>query len=109
MALNPAVAPLQTGEGFTIQPNGVGSVWNCGYPPQTRFTSIMTPNQWSCNYGDGGRNIHGAHTASSRHPGGVNVLFCDASVKFIKNTVSPQTWWAIGTKSNGEVVSADTY
>ena len=45
--------------------------------------------------------------ASSRHPGGVNVGFLDGSVKFIKNTVNPMTWWAIATKAGGEVVSAD--
>jgi prepilin-type N-terminal cleavage/methylation domain-containing protein/prepilin-type processing-associated H-X9-DG protein len=108
-SLNPVVAPLETGQGFTTDPNGVGCVWNSGYPPQTRFTTIMTPNTWSCDYGNGGASIRGAHTASSRHPGGVNALFCDSSVKFLKDSIGPQTWWAIGTKANGEVVSSDSY
>jgi hypothetical protein len=34
---------------------------------------------------------------------------CDGSVKFVKETVSTAAWWAIGTKSGGEVVSADSY
>jgi prepilin-type N-terminal cleavage/methylation domain-containing protein/prepilin-type processing-associated H-X9-DG protein len=108
-ALNPAKASLETGQGFTTDPNGVGCLWSSGYPPQTRFTSIMTPNTWSCDYGNGGASIRGAHTASSHHAGGVNVMFCDASVKFVKNSIASQTWWALGTKSNGEVVSADSY
>ena len=41
------------------------------------------------------------------HPGGVNVLFLDGSVKFIKNTINQMTWWAIATRANGEVISAD--
>ena len=57
--------------------------------------------------GGGGANNEGAHTASSRHPGGVNVLMGDGTVKFVKGSISPQTWWALGTKANGEVVSAD--
>ena len=70
----------------------------------------MPPNTLSCNYGGGGGGgSYGAHTASSRHSGGVNVLFCDGSVKFIKNSININSWWAIGTISNGEVVSADTY
>jgi prepilin-type processing-associated H-X9-DG protein len=108
--LNPAKAPLETGQGFTTDPNGIGCLWHSGYPPQTRFTSIMPPNTWSCDYGTGGGNaIWGAHTASSRHPGGVNVLLCDGSVKFIKSSIARNTWWAIGTQANGEVIQADSY
>ena len=33
---------------------------------------------------------------SSFHPGGVNVAFSDGSVKFIKDSINIQTWWAIG-------------
>jgi len=109
LGLNPATAPLETGQGFTSDPNGVGCLWHSGYPPQTRYTHVMPPNTWSCDYGNGGASIRGAHTASSRHPGGVNTLMCDGSVKFIKATIAAQTWWALGTKANGEVISADAY
>jgi hypothetical protein len=34
---------------------------------------------------------------------------CDGSVKFIKDTIALPTWWAIGTRGQGEVVSADAY
>jgi hypothetical protein len=33
----------------------------------------------------------------------------DGSVRFIKDSVNIQTWMALGTKSNGEVFSADSY
>jgi prepilin-type processing-associated H-X9-DG protein len=46
---------------------------------------------------------------SSNHPGGVNVCFGDGSVKFIKNSVGLQTWWALGTRGLGEVISSDSY
>ncbi len=45
----------------------------------------------------------------SKHPGGVNVLFGDGSVRFIKNTISGATWIALGSISSGEVISADSY
>ena len=48
-------------------------------------------------------------TATSNHPGGVNVGFADGSVKFLKDSVSLQTWWALGTRNQGEVMSADSY
>ncbi len=52
---------------------------------------------------------NGMYTARSRHPGGVNTLFADGSVKFVKNSVNIATWWALGTKAGGEVISADSY
>jgi len=33
----------------------------------------------------------------------------DGSVKFVKSSISWGTWWSIGTKANGEVVSADAF
>ena len=46
---------------------------------------------------------------SSFHPGGANMMMGDGSVKFIKNSLSMQTIWQIGSATGGEVVSADTY
>jgi len=46
---------------------------------------------------------------SSAHPGGVNVTMGDGSVRFIKNTINPFTWYAIQTAQQGEVLSADSY
>jgi prepilin-type N-terminal cleavage/methylation domain-containing protein/prepilin-type processing-associated H-X9-DG protein len=48
-------------------------------------------------------------TARSKHPGGVNSLFCDGSVKFIKGSIDPRIWWGLGTRAGGEVISSDTY
>ena len=45
----------------------------------------------------------------SNHPGGANMSFADGSVKFIKQTVSDQTWQAIGTRAGAEVISADSF
>ena len=36
-------------------------------------------------------------------------MFGDGSVKFIKDTIDRRTWWSLGTKAGGEVISADTY
>jgi hypothetical protein len=32
-----------------------------------------------------------------------------ASVSFIKNSIAMQTWWALGTRENGEVIDASSY
>ncbi len=57
---------------------------------------------------DGGPTFM-ALAASSYHPGGVNALFGDGSVHFIKNSISAVTWYSLGTIAGGEVVSADAY
>ena len=47
--------------------------------------------------------------ARSRHPGGINTLFGDGSVHFIKDTINHPTWVALNTIKGGEVLSADQY
>ena len=46
----------------------------------------------------------GFKAARSNHPGGVNVLFGDGSVRSISNNVQLATWMALGTRAGGEVV-----
>jgi len=84
-----------------------GIYWWLGNPTADRYNHVMPPNSWSCVNGSG-NNSGGAYPPSSRHPGIVNLLFLDGSVKAIKQTISLPTWWAIGSKDGGEVVSADS-
>jgi prepilin-type N-terminal cleavage/methylation domain-containing protein/prepilin-type processing-associated H-X9-DG protein len=49
------------------------------------------------------------YAARSRHPGGVNTVMCDGSVKFIKNSISLFTWRALSSTQGGEVISADSF
>jgi prepilin-type N-terminal cleavage/methylation domain-containing protein/prepilin-type processing-associated H-X9-DG protein len=52
---------------------------------------------------------HAAYELSygSRHTGGANFLFADGSVKFIRDSVSPATLSALGTRNGGEVIGND--
>jgi len=45
----------------------------------------------------------------SKHPGGANFAMTDGSVKFVKQTIHPRIYNAIGTRNKGEVISADSY
>jgi prepilin-type processing-associated H-X9-DG protein len=49
------------------------------------------------------------NAARSYHPGGVNALLSDGSVKFFKDSVNPATWRALSTTTGSEVVSSDSY
>jgi len=74
------------------------------------YSHTVTPNRAACAYEDQAQDGRGTITlanASSLHPGGVNVLFMDGSVRFIKSTVNVASWYAIATTNNSEVVSTD--
>ena len=45
--------------------------------------------------------------ARSSHVGGVNMALADGSVRFIRNTVNPATYKALGSRNGGEVVPGD--
>lgn len=62
----------------------MGWRWADGRNPYTFFYPMLPPNGPSC--GNDGENW-ALVTASSRHPGGVNVLFLDGGVKFISETI----------------------
>jgi prepilin-type N-terminal cleavage/methylation domain-containing protein/prepilin-type processing-associated H-X9-DG protein len=63
--------------------------------------------QLGCNnQGNEGSEFAGTR---SRHPGGVNSLFGDGSVHFLKNSINALTWVQLGSINGGEVVSSDQY
>ncbi|QEH35152.1 Type II secretion system protein G precursor [Aquisphaera giovannonii] len=109
---------LQATDGNGLS-NSRGRFWAWGSDGETMFNTLVPPSsnqyQWSaCRFGCGGCGWDSSDhshisNANSYHPGGANVCFADGSVKFVKSTISMQTWWSLGTKANGEVVSADAY
>jgi prepilin-type N-terminal cleavage/methylation domain-containing protein/prepilin-type processing-associated H-X9-DG protein len=85
------------------------------------YSHTQTPNRRSCYYTQvnsspptsSDQDYAGAtqtmQAASSWHPGGVNCLFMDGSVHFIKNSVAYPTWYALATVAGSEVISSDSY
>ena len=95
--------------------NNRGQFWAIGSPGFTYFNTVITPNStqypWSSCRTDApaGADYADFINANSSHSGGVNVCFCDGSVRFIKDSVSQTVWWSLGTKAGGEVISSDSY
>jgi prepilin-type processing-associated H-X9-DG protein len=46
---------------------------------------------------------------TSYHPGGVNLLMGDGSVRFIKDSIALNVWRGLSTRNGGEVLSGDAY
>jgi prepilin-type processing-associated H-X9-DG protein len=89
-----------------------GDSWQQGGICMTMFNTICTPNdqadEWAyCSNSSGA--VSNYSNADSYHPGGVNVLMADGSVKFIKNSINQTAWWSLGSIAGGEVVSSDSY
>ncbi len=87
-----------------IDDNISGAMWVSGQPSCTRYVHVMPPNSWTCR-----SNLQMSHVANSYHPGSVNMLACDGSVKVIKSTVNIATWWGLGSRAGTEVISSDQY
>ncbi|GAC1450036.1 MAG: DUF1559 domain-containing protein [Isosphaeraceae bacterium] len=99
-------------------PAGNGLFWVGGNPGSCliwcAYNHFMTPNNIQCVATNDGNtetwgSVPDAMPPSSNHSGGVNIAMTDGSVKFIKDTVSAQTWWALGSRDGGEVISSDSY
>jgi len=85
-----------------------GEWW--GFGGTSIYSHTVTPNRPACAYSDIGQDGRGTITlvnASSLHPGGVNVLFMDGSVRFVKSSVNYVPWYAIATPNTGEVVDSN--
>lgn len=79
-----------------------GFFWLKGGLGYTQYNHSLPPNYPSCATGP-----WNAVTAGSHHDSGVNVLFLDGSVRFVKESIDPNTWYSLGTRSGGEVISGD--
>ncbi len=80
-----------------------------GTPNQINCTNTADPTDHNAIWAGYYVTAIGSAPPGSNHPGGVNVAFADGSVHFIKSTVAPNTWWALGSRNVGEVVSSDQY
>jgi len=120
-AINTAVQVCNTaynggGAGGSFVRNRVGQRWAWGDTGMTMFNTILPPNstvaRWTaCRHqcGDCSPDSSSIVNSTSAHPGGCNVGFADGSVRFIKSSIAQTIWMSLGTKGNGEVLSADSY
>jgi prepilin-type processing-associated H-X9-DG protein len=107
--------------GTTVQGTW-GKYWHDGQPMYVGFNTVLPPNGPACSEdgGNWGDRVHLAIPPTSDHPGGVNGVFADGSVRFITDTIDTGNlgaeqfdsgpsvygvWGAMGSKSGGDQVS----
>jgi prepilin-type N-terminal cleavage/methylation domain-containing protein/prepilin-type processing-associated H-X9-DG protein len=99
----------------TVPPTNANQTWHWkgewwAYGGTMIYSHTNFPNRYACQYNDQNNDSRATITlvnASSNHPGGVNVLFMDGSVRFIKSSIGQVPWYAIATPASNEAVSAD--
>ncbi len=93
----------------------LGEYWACAINAMALGNCLLAPNPQvpNCtttkNSATAGLTGPGMYTLSSFHPSGGNVLLADGSVRFLKSSTNLQTIWSLGSRAQGEVISADAY
>jgi prepilin-type N-terminal cleavage/methylation domain-containing protein/prepilin-type processing-associated H-X9-DG protein len=88
----------------------LGEDWASALLAHTIGNVVLPPNPPYPNCCTGATiQASGIYTLSSLHPGGCNVLMCDGSVRYLKNSTNINTVVALGSINQGEVVSTDSY
>ena len=99
--------------------------WPDGRVHHTGITTTLTPNTF-VPYNQGGTEIdadynswqegrngnagsptYAAITSRSYHPGTVNVVLVDGSVRSVSETIDLTIWRSLGTRNGGEVIPSD--
>ena len=69
------------------------TAYNHAQEPNGRTPDAITAGPWE-----------GIATARSFHPGGVNSLMADGSVRFVKESIVRKVWRGLGTRNGGELI-----
>lgn len=80
--------------------SNVGGPWLQQYHSTNQYNHVLQPNGRSCMFPPG----RIATTANSQHTGGVHLLLCDGSVKFMSENIALETWRGLGSINGGEIL-----
>ncbi len=75
--------------------------------PINYFTGLPYAGFGSTNWNT--RASYATRGFKSQHPGGANFCFADGSVHFLKASISPISYNALGSRNGSEVVGSDSY
>ena len=98
-AINPDLASVAAG--CTSWQGNRCTGWINGRPLFSAMSTYLPPNSPIPDIA--GMQHMGFFAARSNHPGGVNILMADGSVRFVSDSIDLTTWRALGTCRGGEI------
>ena len=96
-----ATQSVQLGESWAFSLTAY-TLGNLATPPNPKYPVCLT-------LGVASQQSPGTIGLASRHPGGANVLLSDGSVRFLKDSIDLTALWSLGSRAQGEILSADSF
>jgi prepilin-type N-terminal cleavage/methylation domain-containing protein len=81
-----------------------GGEWLNDNNTGTAYIHCGPPNSTNCGFPG---NLRFCVNANSDHDHGVNVVLCDGSARFIRDSIDLATWRALGTRAKGDTLVGD--
>src|SRR5207245_3928783 len=99
-----ATCAAGTGTSGAYWSNIRGAKWINGHYADANYNHHLLPNdnRWDCSNAS---HNPGQAAARSMHPGGVNILLGDGSVRFVTNNINASIWQAVATRNGGEAAT----
>jgi prepilin-type N-terminal cleavage/methylation domain-containing protein/prepilin-type processing-associated H-X9-DG protein len=86
-----------------------GNAFGTSGQPNNKFKPSHELVPWPTTAVSQGNQAGANEEPFSFHSGGINVLFGDGSVRFVKDSINLASWRAVLTLSGGETISADSF
>ena len=80
-----------------------GAKWMNGHYGDTLYNHFYPPNAQQFDCGNASNNF-GLTAARSRHEGGVMLLLCDGTVRFISENIDLAIWRGLASRTGGEIL-----
>lgn len=80
-----------------------GAKWINGHYGDSLYNHFYGPNSAESDCGNG-YHSHALTAARSPHTGGVHLLLCDGSARFVGDSVDINLWRGLATRANGEIL-----
>ncbi len=101
------ISPLQT-HSHVYESGHIGRAWISGFSLSApTYLHVNTPNSFIGHFNT--TQVEGDFVVapSSRHPGGVNLVSVDGSLRFIRDGIDQQVWWSLGARNDGRPTQLD--
>lgn len=83
--------------------NNRSAKWMNGHYGDTIYNHSLNPNSDDFDCVNSSNNA-GLTAARSRHVGGVHLLLCDGSTRFVSENISTSIWQGLASRAGGEVI-----